>query len=172
MKRKHGLSRTSKSYHRWNHMIRRCCISKSKDFHNYGGRGIRVCDEWRNSFTAFLADMGEPPFPKAEIDRIDNNGPYSKENCRWTTHKENSRNMRTTHYLTYNGERASLSYWAEKFGLKATQLYNRIIRHWSIERALTQPLEHHDAVAPSVREAMDRENRKRNAKRKLLRAAN
>jgi hypothetical protein len=73
----------------------RCSNPHNKRYHNYGGRGIAVCEQW-GYFSNFIIDMGPKPFPKAEIDRIDNEGNYEPGNCRWVTHKENCNNTRKT----------------------------------------------------------------------------
>lgn len=88
----HKLSR-SPIYRAWNQMKQRCNNPKEVGFHNYGGRGIKVCERW-NIFENFLEDMGNRP-PKKEIDRINNDGNYEPSNCRWATRKENSNNKRT-----------------------------------------------------------------------------
>lgn len=87
----HGLSK-SKLYTVWCNMIARCENKKNNHYERYGGRGIKVCIEWRGSFTKFKEDMGDIPFEGATMDRKDNNKGYSKENCRWVTNQENCNN--------------------------------------------------------------------------------
>lgn len=88
---RHGMYGT-KVYEAWNCMIDRCTNKKIKFWHRYGGRGIKVCDEWRHSFCAFYACMGEPPTSKHTLDRINNDGNYEPGNCRWATMKEQRAN--------------------------------------------------------------------------------
>jgi len=94
-KEQHGMDATPE-YWAWSSMKKRCYNSNNSNYCHYGGRGIVVCDKWRNSFMAFIEDMGLKPFPKAQIDRIDNDGNYEPDNCMWATSTENNRHTSKT----------------------------------------------------------------------------
>lgn len=134
---KHGKSR-SQIYRLWWNMRTRCSRKSDRGFSNYGGRGIVVCNRWLRSFLAFYADMGDPPFPGAQIDRIDNNGPYSPKNCRWASVRQQCRNKRTNHILAFDGKRLPLVVWAEETGIRSDTILRRIRAGWGIEHALTR----------------------------------
>jgi hypothetical protein len=104
-------------------------------YRNYGGRGIYIDPSWLN-FETFYKDMGDRP-PGKTIGRIDNNGPYSKENCRWETAKEQCNNKRTTVYLTYKGETQTVVGWSESLGINYRTLKSRLGRDKSISQVLT-----------------------------------
>lgn len=114
------------------------CYGKHASFPKYGGRGITICDRWRFDFLAFRADMGPRP-PGTSLDRRDNSGPYSPENCRWATRAEQSRNTSRNVWLEFNGERLCLSDWAARIGLPAGSLKKRLKLGWSLSDALTKP---------------------------------
>lgn len=97
---------------RWNHMRLRVTDPLYKDYHNYGGRGITICDRWLD-FNTYYSDVGDPPFYGAQLDRIDNSGPYSPDNCHWVTARQNSRNTRVNVIVSLYGEQRPLCEWAE-----------------------------------------------------------
>jgi hypothetical protein len=137
--RRHGLSR-SLEYHSWRNMINRCCNEKSKDYPRYGGRGIKVCDRWRDSFENFLADMGPRPSPTHTLDRHpNNNGDYKPGNTRWATPTQQGRNKRNNLVLEFNGQSKVLAEWAELLGMKPVTLGSRLSKGWSVEKSLTTP---------------------------------
>lgn len=139
MKWRHGRSgpRRTRAYVAWQNMISRANPNGRQSYKRYG-RTVTVCERWRD-FNNFLADMGEPPFPGASLDRIDNEGNYEPSNCRWATQRQQNINRRMAHILEYGGERMSLVEWAEKLGIHKNTLWNRLNRGWSLERALTAP---------------------------------
>lgn len=135
----HGMSGTP-DYKTWIGMIARCTDQNHKSYHNYGGRGISVCERWANSIEMFIADMGPRPTQKHTIDRVDNDGNYEPGNCRWATTKEQGRNKRVNRYVTYRGESKCVAEWAEQFGIHKDAIYDRLSSGWSIEEALTTPI--------------------------------
>lgn len=137
LNKKHGLKQTAE-YSVWQNMITRCTNSNTNCFYRYGGRGISVCDEWRD-FEKFYADMGNRPNGMT-LERIDNNGSYSKENCRWATLKEQARNTRRTKLVEHNGKTQCLKDWANEVGIVYNTLRKRfIIYGWSFEKAISTP---------------------------------
>ncbi len=123
----------------------RCYRPSRPDYPRYGGRGITVCDEWLREPRMFYQWARTHGFePHLQIDRIDNNKGYSPDNCRFVTRKENNRNKRTNRRLTFRGETRCLVEWVEKTGIKESTLRRRMdVCHWSVERALTTPVQHH-----------------------------
>lgn len=122
-------------YQSWLGMVQRCRNPNSSAYRHYGGRGIEVCARWADSFEAFAGDMGERP-EGCCIERIDNDGNYCPENCRWATRKEQSSNTRRTRHLTADGETHTLTEWAEILGIFVGTLRWRI-KQWGTERAIT-----------------------------------
>ena len=124
----------------WRTMLYRCENPKSNRYKNYGGRGIRVCEEWHNvdNFTNWAEAHGYRS--GLTIDRIDQNGMYCPENCRFATHEEQANNKTSNRLLEFNGETKTESEWARQIGIKASTLSFRINRGWSVEKALTTPV--------------------------------
>lgn len=132
--------KTGSPEHRtWKSMIGRCCNPKNPKYPDYGGRGIRVCDCWRESFQAFFDDMGRRPSGHT-LDRIDNDGNYEPSNCRWAVLAEQANNKRTNHFLEYDGKRMSIADWSRHVGIPKAVINDRINRYkWSVEKSLTTP---------------------------------
>lgn len=124
----------TRTYYAWRSMRDRCYNSKNASFEHYGGRGIEVCEQWRQDFDKFVADMGEAPEGKS-LDRIDNDLGYSPENCRWATIKEQLNNQRRNHRITHDGKTQTLAQWADELGIRIDTLHKRIQR-MSAEKAL------------------------------------
>ena len=131
----HGKSHTAE-YRIWLAMKRRCDTPSVKMWHRYGGRGIKVCDRWKNDFSNFLLDMGKRPSKKHSIDRIDIDKDYSPDNCRWATTIEQANNKSSNGVV--NG--ISYSEAASIYGIPAKEIGRRLCRGWTTERALSQPL--------------------------------
>lgn len=138
---KHGHSgNKSRVYNVWKAMKQRCCNPNNKEYHNYGGRGIKVCMRWQRSFSNFLVDMNNPPTITHQIDRIDNNKGYFNDNCRWITPREQQNNRRNNHLITHNGRTQTLTLWMIETGIQHSTIAARIKRGWSTEDALTIPV--------------------------------
>lgn len=134
----HGLQGTPE-YEAWRSMNSRCTYSGHASYALYAGRGIVVCQRWRDSFEAFLEDMGPKPSPQHSLGRIDNDGDYCPENCRWETPSQQSRNKRTNHVLAFRGETKCLTDWADELGIDARTLTYRLKHGWTVDDALTIP---------------------------------
>jgi hypothetical protein len=137
--RRHGYASHTRIYKIWQGMKERCFNTKHNSYPDYGGRGITVCERWM-AFTHFLADMGEPP-QGTSLDRIDVDGPYCKENCRWATASEQQRNKRNANKLTFDGKTQSIWDWVEELGLDYELVRARLRLGWSIDDALTVTFE-------------------------------
>lgn len=123
----HGLFRHP-AYGTWKRMMRRCYDARDSNYPNWGGRGIAVCRRWRESFETFAADMGGPPAKGWSIERNDNDGDYSRENCRWIRQRDQPKNRRSTIRITLNGETQTLTTWATRLGLKPDTIRKRLKR--------------------------------------------
>lgn len=135
----HGMYQ-SITYKSWIGMKSRCNNPTDDKYHNYGGRGIRVCDEWVNSFETFLSDMGERPSKKYTLDRIEVNGDYKKSNCRWATSIEQANNKRNNTLLEFNGETLTQKQWCRRLNIHQSTLLNRLREGMSVAEAFTKPV--------------------------------
>lgn len=129
----------------YDNMRKRCLNPTDDHYAEYGGRGIKICDRWLGigGYRNFLADMGKRPTLGHTIDRIDNEGNYEPNNCKWSTRSEQQKNTRRTHWITHNGETLCLSDWASRYGMIPPVLTSRLKLGWSMERALSTPVAKH-----------------------------
>jgi len=126
-----------REYRIYNAMKTRCYNPKAINYHNYGGKGIRICDRWLKSFLNFLEDMGHAPTDKHSIDRYPNKeGNYEPGNCRWATRTEQNRNQVDLKFIEFNGQSKLMSDWARELGICHTGMLKRL-RKWPLELALT-----------------------------------
>lgn len=131
----HGRSQTPE-YKTWRGTRERCYRPKTKGYHRYGGRGIKVCKSWRNSFEAFLSDMGERPSPRHTLDRIDNNGNYEPGNCKWSTPEEQGSNRSDNHFVTVDGDKKTISEWSRISGNSRPTILGRLKSKWEPRKAV------------------------------------
>lgn len=139
---KHGNAKSgnpTKEYAAWGRMKSRCSNLAFIEYENYGGRGIKVCDRWNNSFEAFLSDVGKSPSQSHSLDRKNTNGNYEPGNVRWATKIQQMNNTTRTRWLTFNQKRQSLSDWARELGVRPKPLVKRLKTGWSVEQALSTP---------------------------------
>lgn len=137
----HGMTGT-RIHNLWRGMKMRCYNPNVKSYPHYGGRGIRMSEEWRTSFLAFYKwAMANGYSDKLTIDRIDVDKNYCEENCRWLSMKGQENNRSNNRLITFRGETHTESEWADKTGISLSALNARLVRyHWTLERALTQPM--------------------------------
>ena len=134
----HGMSRTPE-YQAWKGMKHRCFNPNHKKYPNWGGRGITVCDRWLD-FENFLADMGSRPTTKHSLDRINNNGDYSLENCRWATKAVQVNNRRSNHLITIDDVTLTIAQWEKEMGFSASVIHRRLKLGWSEYKAVMTPV--------------------------------
>jgi hypothetical protein len=134
----HGKCGT-KVYRTWKAMRNRCLDESSARYSNYGGRGITICERW-SLFENFYEDMGDPPSPDHSLDRIDNNGPYCKDNCRWATRDQQANNKQATRLITHEGQTMSMAQWDRFNGWRVGTVGFRLNSGWSAEDAVSVPL--------------------------------
>lgn len=137
----HNKSNT-RLYTIWENIKQRCYNSNCKNYIKYGKRGITICDEWKNSFTAFYDwAMSNGYADNLSINRKDNNGNYEPSNCEWTTEKNQANNRRSSRYITYNGKTQTLAQWADELNIDYRALWARINQcNWSIDKAFNTPI--------------------------------
>ncbi len=141
----------NQEYDIWSAMIQRCHNPNSTGYLRYGGRGIFVCQRWRDSFNDFLADVGPRPGKGYSLDRIDNSKGYEPGNVRWATQKEQGRNTRTNRLLAFRGEVKSAAEWAEITGLTYSAIQRRLdVLHWTIEKTLSTPIHRKNVIPPEL----------------------
>jgi len=136
---KHGMTKTPE-YAAWAHMMDRCGNPKNVEYHNYGARGITVCDRWKTAAN-FLSDMGKRPSANHSLERENNELGYSPDNCVWATMPEQTNNKRTNRRLRFRGKVQTISQWATELGISQTNIWNRLIDGWSTEDTLTIPVD-------------------------------
>ena len=141
---KHNSTHT-RLYSIYKNMVYRCTKKYAKHYENYGGRGIKVCDEWINSFQKFKDwSLSHGYQDNLTIDRINTNGNYEPSNCRWVTRMEQSHNLRNNHLVYYKGERKPLSQWCRELNIKISSVRKRLIyTNDDLEKALNLPDDYH-----------------------------
>ena len=146
----HGMKKTH-LYSRWRNMKERCYNKNRTGYARYGGRGIEVCPEWRNSFETFrdwaMSNGYDENAPRGQytLERKDNDGPYCPENCRWATYKEQANNRSSNDLITYNDETKTVKEWSERCGIPYPAFRARLIRGWDIARAMSTPIKRTEA---------------------------
>lgn len=147
---RHGLYGTPE-YLAWRSMRIRCLNPRAKNYSNYGGRGITICAEW-DSFPRFYADMGPRPGVGYSLDRIDNMGNYTPQNCRWATTAMQARNRRSNTFLTHDGKTMTIADWARASGLAVNTLISRLFHaKWPMDVALTRRIQRGAPIRPRKR---------------------
>lgn len=134
----HSLS-SSRLYKIWANIRSRCSNPNAQSYEVYGGRGIQICDEWKDFEAFYRWAVAHGYHDDLTIDRIDNDAGYFPDNCRWITQKQQCRNKRNNHLLTFRGETLCISEWADRLGLTPGALLSRIRRGWSVDEALSTP---------------------------------
>lgn len=145
--KKHGMYGT-RLYHIWNGLNGRCNNPNNKDYANYGGRGISVCDEWREAQNFFDWAIDNGYSHELSLDRINTNGDYCPNNCRWITVNEQQRNKRNNRIIEYNGKKHCIAEWAELTGIPKQTIVSRLRYGWDVKDVLT--------IKPSYRNSIKR----------------
>lgn len=127
-------------YRTWKRMRMRCNNPNFHQSKDYGDRGIKVCEEWSDYLNFKKWALCNGYSEKLSIDRIDNNGDYSPQNCRWATSEQQSNNQRSNVLLTYKGETKTAAQWAKEIGITKSSMYHRLHRGWTVEEIITIPM--------------------------------
>ena len=138
--RTHGLSYKTPLYSVWKGIKARCYNVHNKRYKNYGGRGITLCAEWHDFKKFYDWSLANGYKEGLTIDRIDNDGNYAPDNCRWADTMTQANNHSDNHFLTYNGETFTLAQWTRKLNFPLNLIWKRLQRGWSVEEALTLPV--------------------------------
>lgn len=133
--KQNNLSR-SITYKSWISAKQRCYNPNNHNYPNYGGRGIEMCERWKNSFIDFINDMGERPSKKHTLDRIDVNGNYEPSNCKWSTPKEQGNNRRDNHFVSFNEETMTTTQFAEKYDIGIPYLFYALRKGFSLKEII------------------------------------
>lgn len=135
----HGRTQTTE-FVIWSGIRQRTTNPNYHSWADYGGRGVKICGRWQDSFENFYTDMGPRPSLGHTIDRFPNrDGDYEPSNCRWATHKEQQRNRRNNRLIEYKGEKLPISVWTERFGFKKNTIRNRLVAGWPVDQILRAP---------------------------------
>jgi hypothetical protein len=129
-----NLRNPTKEYSLWISIKGRCFNPKMKFFHRYGGRGITMCDRWKNSYEDFLEDVGRAPSSKHSLDRINVDGNYEPSNCKWATQKEQMNNTCRNRFIEWNGKKQTVIQWCEELNLNENKIRSRIKRNWDVSK--------------------------------------
>lgn len=141
--KKHNMSK-SPEYRSWKSMKDRCYRKKNRAYHNYGGRGITVCDRWMDKekgFENFYEDMGPRPSKDHSIDRINNDRNYDKQNCRWATQKQQANNKGNNRIIEFDGIKYTVSEFSELHDMSHSVVLDRLDSNWSIEEIINTPVQ-------------------------------
>lgn len=136
----------SPEYIVWRAMVARCTNDKNPNYVRYGARGIRVCERWRNDFMVFLEDMGRRP-AGLSLERRDNDGDYTPENCVWATASEQANNRRSSRLISFAGKTMTLAQWSRATGIGVSSIHFRLKKGWPVDRALSTPVRRRQEAA-------------------------
>jgi hypothetical protein len=132
----HGMANKCAEYRIWSHIKTRCLNPKNRAYPRYGGRGIRMCSAWRDSFAEFYKNMGQRPSTRHSIERVDNDGNYEPGNCVWALPVVQASNRSTVRLIEYQGVSGTMAWWSRSTGIPYMKLRRRLVDGWPIYRAL------------------------------------